>query len=157
MRILVFRKREVEIATSSTCTSPTPKVAGAAALISFKPNGVASTQQASAGTPRGAAEYRESRVARSFSLDASECSLRLGKLRHCGFSLVRVNADQDQGAVSGGKCTPVAISEGKACTFEISAGSAQFWTAATDGSRPIDSEERTCSNTTSPKPGWRSG
>ncbi|HEX5711819.1 MAG TPA: hypothetical protein VFX85_00730, partial [Solirubrobacterales bacterium] len=104
-------------------------------LISVKPNGTAVTENASAGSAGGVAEYRRSTVARAVSLDGnrvffSSTPIPIGN----GPLFVRVNTDLPQGPTPGGKCaTPVTLG----CTLEISADPAQFWTAATDGSRVV--------------------
>ncbi len=55
---------------------------------------------------------------------------------------MRVNADREQGAVSGGRCTEVAEKEGKACTFQVDAsqavgagGGGQIMNVSADGSQ----------------------
>src|SRR6185312_12759164 len=111
---------------------------GTLRLISQLPNGKASTQpatlNASAGTPLAPAEYRESTVARAVSADGKRVVFTLSPTSTApGPLYLRINADQEQSAVSGGKCTEA----DKGCTLQIAAGEARFWTASTDDSRVI--------------------
>jgi hypothetical protein len=100
-------------------------------LVSFKPSGVASTEESSAGAPLGPGEYRASTVARAVSADGSRVFFNLGGGPISTESLyLRVNSDQEQSVVSAGKCTE----PDKGCTLQIATKTARFWTAATDGS-----------------------
>ena len=104
-------------------------------LVSFKPNGAAGAPPASVGSPAGPAEYRASTLARAVSADGSRVFFTTGSTpTNSGPLFVRVNADQPQGAVSGGKCS-FPITAG--CTLEITSTSTQYWTADTKGSRVI--------------------
>src|SRR6185312_4574146 len=111
---------------------------GTLRLISQLPNGKASTQpatlNASAGAPLGPGEYRESTMARAVSSDGRRVVFTLGPGPTTpGPLYLRINADQEQSLVSGGKCTEA----DKGCTLAIAAGDARFWTASTDNSRVI--------------------
>jgi hypothetical protein len=49
---------------------------------------------------------------------------------------IRLNPEQPQSAVAGGKCTQPA----RACTIAVSTGNGRFWTASADGSRALYTE-----------------
>jgi hypothetical protein len=103
-------------------------------LISALPNGKAITGSSSVGTAVGAAEYRRSTVSRGVSADGSRVFFTVVTSQSPSVPLyVRVNADQEQSAVSGGKCTEPEL----ACTLLVATGPARFWTAAVDGSKVI--------------------
>jgi hypothetical protein len=111
---------------------------GTLRLVSQLPNGKASTQpatlHASAGSPLGPGEYRESTVARAVSRDGTRVVFRLAvSPTAAGPLYIRINADQEQSVVSAGKCTEAS----KGCTLQIAPGDARFWSASADGSRVI--------------------
>ncbi|HEX5713288.1 MAG TPA: hypothetical protein VFX85_08255, partial [Solirubrobacterales bacterium] len=109
---------------------------GQLTLISRKPSGTPITDNSSVGSPKGMAEYRRSTVARAVAKDGLRVVFSTGAITDTenGPLYVRVNTDLPQGPTPGGKCaTPVTLG----CTLEISSEKAQFWTAATDGSRVV--------------------
>jgi 6-bladed beta-propeller len=113
---------------------PEGESCGTLRLISFKPDGTPMSSDTSVGMPDGPAEYRKSRVTNAVSDDGSRVFFSTGSTTATSDSLyVRVNADQPQSAISGGKCSEPE----KGCTLTISATKADFWDASADGSRTI--------------------
>ena len=112
-----------------------PGGCGQLRLVSRMPNGnVSSSLNASAGTPLGVGEYRESTVARAVSRDGSRVVFTLGAGETTTGQLnVRVNADQEQSVMSAGKCAQ----PDKACTIQISSLNSRFWTASSDGLKVV--------------------
>jgi hypothetical protein len=103
-------------------------------VLSMMPNGKPSTENASAGTGSGPAEYHEGTVTRAVSSDASRVFFTLSATpAGTGPLHLRINADQEQSPVSAGKCTDPSLG----CTLKVSASAARFWTAAVDGSKGI--------------------
>ena len=106
---------------------------GTVRLVSVLPDGKAWIGQSSAGSGVGAiATTRESTVARAVSSDGTRI---VWSASASGFGAaplyMRLNADREQSVVSAGKCSEPE----KACTIEITASAAQYWTAAIDASK----------------------
>ena len=98
------------------------------------PNGsVSQSLNASAGSPLGPGEYRESTMARAVSRDGTRVVFTLGGPTTTGQLSIRINADQEQSAMSAGKCSET----DKACTLRISALDSRYWTASSDGSKVV--------------------
>jgi hypothetical protein len=106
-------------------------------LVCVLPDGTTTATSCTAGSAGSPAHDTRSRsVAHALSNDGSrvywsDLSTSLGKL------FLRENPTQPQSALDGeGDC----VEPAKACTIAVSTGKAQFWTAASDGSRALFTE-----------------
>lgn len=107
---------------------------GTLRLVSVLPNGNASSIPSAAGSNNGAnGEFREQMVTHIVSADGSRVFWSTTPTNNLGPLYVRLHADQEQSALVAGKCSE----PDKACTVQISAVAAQYWTAAEDGSTAI--------------------
>jgi DNA-binding beta-propeller fold protein YncE len=108
---------------------------GALHYVCVLPSGAASGQPCSAGTVNGGSSIREGRsstVARAVSEDGTRV-FWTGANFDPGPLYVRINPDREPTA--SGECDEAEPE--KACTLQISAAAARFWTAAVDGSKAI--------------------
>ena len=103
-------------------------------LVSVLPNGKAATEGVSVGTGEGDSPSgsHRSRVTRAVSTDGRRIFWTSADVFEASL-YIRINADQEQSALSAGKCTEPA----QACTIRISAEPANFWSASPDGSKAI--------------------
>ncbi len=108
---------------------------GALRLVCILPNGAPSTQNCAAGTLNGlGSDGRDNTVSRAVSGDGSRVFwTAFSNEADPGALYLRENPDQEPTA--SGECTE--LEPEKACTVQISAAAAHFWTAATDGSKAI--------------------
>ncbi|HET6580026.1 MAG TPA: hypothetical protein VFG66_17025, partial [Gemmatimonadales bacterium] len=112
-------------------------------LASTLPSGSGCSKEkgASAGTANWQSDIdRNSSVSGAVSADGQDiywtCGAPLAFATGPGDLYLRTNASEAQSPVSGGECTnPL-----RACTVAVSAGAAQFWQGAADGSAALYSE-----------------
>lgn len=98
-------------------------------VVSVLPNGNASAAPSAPGAGGGyLGEDRETSASRAVSLDGTRVFWTTYGSTPTLY--VRINADQEQSVVSGGKCNEA----DKGCTLPVAPGG-RFWTAAADGSR----------------------
>jgi hypothetical protein len=106
-------------------------------LVSVKPNGspLSSGSQSAGGGSGYPGESRSRLISRAVSADGTRVFFTnmFSVIGGAGPLYVRLNADQEQSAVSGGECTEA----DKACTLQISSAAAEYWTASRDGSKAI--------------------
>jgi hypothetical protein len=107
-------------------------------LLSFLPNGTASTLNCSVGSVIQAGVQRYSSVGNAISNDGSRVFwTQSSGGQGPGTIYLRVNPDQAQSKIEAGKCVEAA----KACTVNVSGSAsnspALFWSAAADGSKAI--------------------
>jgi len=104
---------------------------GGLRLVSVLPNGTARTEHNTAGSVGRNANHDHS-VWRAMSADGSRVywSAMNAAVTALGPIYVRENADQEQSAISGGKCSEPE----KACTYQVSSAAGRFWGATPDGS-----------------------
>jgi DNA-binding beta-propeller fold protein YncE len=110
---------------------------GALHYLCVLPNGAASGQPCSAGTVGNgglAHEGREDTVARAISEDGSRVFWS-GASALTGPAPLYVRINPDREPTASGECDEAEPE--KACTLQISAAAARFWTAAVDGSKAI--------------------
>jgi DNA-binding beta-propeller fold protein YncE len=105
-------------------------------LVSALPDGSASSLPSSAGTASGARfDHRDQSVWRAISRDGSRVYWTAAATPEnaAGKIYVRDHADREPSAVSGSEC----LEPENACTYEVSASNAQFWTADPEGDRAL--------------------
>ncbi len=106
-------------------------------LVSILPNGEPSCLSSTVGSPTGnfVASANAAMNQHAVSPDGSTIYWTSGAFPAHPLELyVRINANQEQSAVAGGECTEPE----KACTLDVSqVGGAQYWDAASDGSRAL--------------------
>ena len=117
-------------------------------LVSYLPNGKPVNPKATPASAGGSVgqpgENLDSQVARGVSADGSRVFFTLGDtaLAAEGRLYVRVNADKEQSPVSVEEPKPKVFTykctdPNLGCTLQITTEDAQFWTAATDGSKAV--------------------
>ena len=105
-------------------------------LVCVLPNGVPSGQNCAAGTLTSIDfDGRENTVARAVSEDGSRVFWTAFGSNNIGAGALYLRENPNQEPTASGECE--ASEPEKACTVEISASAARFWTAATNGSKAI--------------------
>ena len=109
---------------------------GALHLLSVLPSGAANSGDSSTGTSNSGLGTRTGTDATAVSADGSRIYWTASP-SGAGKLYLRVNANEEQSKVSGGKCSEA----GKACTIKVSEtaspADAHFWSASPDGSKAL--------------------